>query len=542
MPPEIRSTGRSFGVRVASAIGAPAARWGTPLAAWAARHEAWCLAATLTFIAAKLVNAAHRPFWYDELFTFYISRLPRLGQLFEAIPADGNPPLSYLLVRYSLRAFGENELAARLPSILGFLMALLAIYTFIRRRGGAVPGLLGIACLTTSMMADYGSEARPYALLLGFTGVAMVCWQAAGDSRRFRLVPLTGLALGIAGAIASHHYGVLHVGIPLLCGEAVRLIRRRRLDWPVYVACAAGLSALALTLPFARRTQGNMLRYVSDSASFWARPHLRSLLSYYYMANPWLVPGFLLLLCLTWAGCGPGDESGPANRGKHVFPEHEIAAALGLALLTPVIVGVSWLSTGYYIARYAIGTAMGIALLMGMAAARRGRNPSHGHSAAALCLAALVVVNAGSAAIGFVFPTVTAPVAAADPPPGSLLETIPGQEPIVLASALDYMPTWWYASPQLRQRLHYLADLSFAVRQADFLPEYSLVTNQQFIPSKPDDYRSFLSLHRAFLLYSSGTQRLEWNQTRLLSEGWALQTIYKAGKVTLYRAQAPAPR
>jgi hypothetical protein len=101
------------------------------------------------------------------------------------------------------------------------------------------------------------------------------------------------------------------------------------------------------------------------------------------------------------------------------------------------------------------------------------------------------------------------------------------------------MPEWWYASPPLRERLRYLADLPFAVRQSDFLPELSLVANQPFVPSKVDEYRQFLSVHREFLLYCVGEGRLEWTKGRLQAENWTLHLLYRNGTETLFLAQAP---
>ena len=129
----------------------------------------------------------------------------------------------------------------------------------------------------------------------------------------------------------------------------------------------------------------------------------------------------------------------------------------------------------------------------------------------------------------------------AGPKVDSVLDGEQGGEPIVVASAFTYMPAWWYASPPLRERLHYLADLPFAVRQPDFLPELGLVAGQPFIPSKVDDYRQFLATHRRFLLYCTGSPRLEWVKERLLAEKWTLYLVRSLGTETLSLAEAPGP-
>lgn len=511
---------------------------GAKAASWIARREVWVVSAAVMGFVFVQFRLARSPLWFDELFTFYTSRLPDAGQMFRAIPADGNPPLYHMLARACLRLLGETEFAVRLPSILAFAAAMLTTYFFVRRRSGAVLALFGMLALSTSGMAAYGHEARPYALLLGFTGLTMVSWQAASEEGHPRIFPLIGVAMGIAGAIASHHYGVFHVGVPLMFGEAVRIAKRRRFDFPLYCASAAGLSMIAATAPFARETHRIMLDYVRESVVFWAKPSVWRIRSYGNMVNLWLPLSFLLLLWLTKSAFTPGDECGRPAREKHSVPAHEVAAAVGLALLVPIMIGVTWFATGCYLGRYSIGAAMGIAILIGIAAPLLGRNRSHVTAVIPLCVVFVVLGFASAGTRTVIHRFLKSPLAR--PGTDSVLDAAQGREPIVVASALTYMPKWWYASPSLRERLHYLADLPFAVRQTDFLPELSLVANQPFVPSKVDDYRQFLSTHRRFFLYCTGMPRLEWTKERLQAEGWTLHLLRSSGEETLFLAEAPS--
>jgi hypothetical protein len=506
-------------------------------ASWIAQYEAGIvLAVVMGFVLAQFIRA-RSPLWFDEMLTFYIARLPSVSQMLRAVPTDTHPPLYYLLAGACMRWLGETEIAVRLPSILAFAAAMLATYFFVRRRCGAVLALFAMLALTTSGAAYYGHEARPYALLLGFAGLTMVSWQAATEEGHNRIFPLAGVAIGVAGAIASHYFGVFHVGVPLVCGEAFRLAKRRRLDFPLYCACAAGLSMLAVTMPFAGEMHRIMVDYVQGSVAFWAKPQIGSIRSYGDLVNLGLPFCFLLLLWLTKSAFAPGDESGRPAGDNLSVPAHEFAAAAGLALLVPIMIGVTWLATGYYLFRYAIGAAMGVAMLAGMAAPLLGRNRSHVTAVASLSMVLVALVFAGTKTKAVIR-------AIANPPAdswsaSSVLDAAPGGEPIVVANAVTYLPKWKYASPPLRERLHYLADWPFAVRQADFLPELSLIVTQQFTPSKVDDYRQFLSTHRRFLLYCAGQPSLEWTEGRLRAEGWTLHLLRSSEGETLFLAEAP---
>src|SRR4051794_18078178 len=70
-----------------------------------------------TFLRATL-----KTFWYDELFTVYLCRLPTFHATWAAVlnGTDLNPPLFYLMTRWAQHWSGEGLIATRLPAIIGF--------------------------------------------------------------------------------------------------------------------------------------------------------------------------------------------------------------------------------------------------------------------------------------------------------------------------------------------------------------------------------------------------------------------------------------
>ena len=63
---------------------------------------------------------------------------------------------------------------------------------------------------------------------------------------------------------------------------------------------------------------------------------------------------FVVLLGIAW-GVLPRTEK---LKGPPV-PPHEVAAAIGVALLLPILLAVTWATTGYFKPRYVIGTSIG---------------------------------------------------------------------------------------------------------------------------------------------------------------------------------------
>lgn len=109
----------------------------------------------------------------------------------------------------------------------------------------------------------------------------------------------------------------------------------------------------------------------------------------------------------------------------------------------------------------------------------------------------------------------------------------------LLQTPSSFLPTWWYSDSTTRAEIHYLSDLSYAVKNPDFIPEYALTLEQPFGAPKFDDYKEFLSTHREFLLYCVGMPRLEWIKDRLIHEGWNVVLIRSEGSKKIYRVTKP---
>src|SRR5262245_24841419 len=88
------------------------------------------------YFVITAVLASRRLLEHDEFFTLNLSRIASYSELWTALltGADQHPPLFYRLTHASLEAFGENHLALRLPAALGFWVATLCLYAFVRRR------------------------------------------------------------------------------------------------------------------------------------------------------------------------------------------------------------------------------------------------------------------------------------------------------------------------------------------------------------------------------------------------------------------------
>lgn len=500
------------------------------------RHERWCLTLTLAVFALfAAYSACTIPLWFDEFFTLFISRLPSLSEMLQAMPADSQPPLQYLLTHLSLRLFGEAEFAVRLPEMLAYLAAGLLTYRIVRRHGTAVQALFALTMLLGSFISfQLAHTARPYGLLMAFTALVFASWQVAASRQKNRLFPLCGVALGIAGAILSHHFGIFHVGLFLATGETVRSIRRRRLDGKMVAAIAVGLSPLAFTLPLAEQTHMIFGEALLRSANFYSRPSLINLFSYLLMVA-------LPLLCMVAAFAFlPWPERTASYRASDLppVPVHEWFAAGALSLLLPAMMLLAALETHYLITRYAIGASLGLALLAGWALPRLFRPRYIAQPLLALSSLCFVLLIAVILLIENMHQAAWSAQPGADAASPLLLHA-PSELPIVIANFSEYPVEWWYAPTAAKQRLVYLSDVQYALKQPDFMGELTLVADEAYIPTPILDYAAFIGGHSRFLLLRTGVTRYNFIESRLTSAGWQLNVIASSGRDVLYRVDQP---
>ena len=196
--------------------------------------DAYFLAALVLWeFGALLAKAEAKPLWYDELVTFNVSGLQPFSRLWAALKAgvDGTPPFYYLIVQTARRLPGEPHQLIRLPSIFGYLLALLAIYLFVRKRRSGAIALVAVLLLSISPFREYAVEARPYGLLVGFLAIAAAVWQSIGEKGYRSLL----LFLCLSVAVSCHYFAVVSLAIFGLA-EAAFLLETRRIRWGVWLA------------------------------------------------------------------------------------------------------------------------------------------------------------------------------------------------------------------------------------------------------------------------------------------------------------------
>ena len=142
------------------------------------------------YFVTSIQIATHRVFWFDELFTLYIARLPHVSTIWSALGngVDALPPTYYMVVRLFDSLFGPGDIAARVPSMLAVAVGLLVIFDCARRLTDGLHGLIALSVAICSFLPYYGYEARSYGIYFMFAALALWAWTNQSLSRTTQAV------------------------------------------------------------------------------------------------------------------------------------------------------------------------------------------------------------------------------------------------------------------------------------------------------------------------------------------------------------------
>jgi 4-amino-4-deoxy-L-arabinose transferase-like glycosyltransferase len=248
-------------------------------------------------------------------------------------PLLDKPILFYWAMGASFRVLGENEFAARLPSVLAALALVLVVYRLGRLvHGSHRAGLIAAFSLATSLeFVLMGRAAVTDMFLTAFCALGILCYLETLDDPGRRLLPLAGAACVGLAVLTKGPVGLiipaLVLGIHL---AATRSLRRLRDFRPL----ASLLVIAAVSLPWYAAI--GILRmdlveqfFISGNLGRFLKPEHRSQSPLYYLVV--LTIGFL-----PWSAFLPGAVGRALvdwRRGTEGFQRRLLPALWLLVLL-----------------------------------------------------------------------------------------------------------------------------------------------------------------------------------------------------------------
>jgi hypothetical protein len=474
-----------------------AAAW---LAAWLDRRRMPLLALLTMLFAAQFTAAArHKPLWHDEIYTVLLARVPSIGTQWAALRdgVDLVPPLNGFATRAVIAVAGHGPVAVRIPAAIGFWTMVLAIFVMVRRRSHAALAFAAVFIPFSTPAFRYSYEARPYGLMMGLAAVAWLAWsEAARGHRRRMYVPV--LAVALAAGLWNHYFAIL-VYAPIVAGELVRIIRARRIDAPVWAAIGVSLAAALPLAPLINAAAGQRQHFWAHASSAEVSDAYRFLFADLWTGPlPWVLGVIAVVAVCTrlW----------PVSLGTtEPIPLHEGVAA-AMAMLVPALgVLLALAITGAFVPRYALAAIGAVSVALPVAASQIART---GPIAGVVLLIALAAGHAASFATIIRSAPYDNPVAARPLLAASLRQ--PG--PTVASAQLWFLQLWYYAPPELKTRMVYLADPARSLQYtgSDTMDRnYLALARWTAVPVEPLD--TFLSRQRDLRIYASGSGwLLEW--------------------------------
>lgn len=152
------------------------------------RRGTYAILAALTLLAALLsVPSLNSCLWLDEVLTLVHYARPPMAWIFTSYPDQNQHMLYSLLAHCSLRIFGEQAWALRLPAVVFGAGSIWALFLLGRRLVSETEALLACALMTVSYHRIWFSQdARGYTGLLFFTLLATWLWLEALDRDQWR--------------------------------------------------------------------------------------------------------------------------------------------------------------------------------------------------------------------------------------------------------------------------------------------------------------------------------------------------------------------
>lgn len=480
------------------------------------RRARLLLVLLLSVVAAVTLVLAHRkPLWTDELYSYYVSKLPGIDDMWSTL-ATGveQTPLSFHLgTRASLEVLGDGNIAMRLPELLGFLLMSVCLFLFVERRTSPLYGLLAAIFPIATIAYGYAYEARAYGLVLGFCAAALLCWQVAAEGGRHRRLAALGTAASLAAAVGSHYYAVLVV-IPLLVGEVTRSTVRQQVDWLVLGSFCGALVPLAVFAPLIAEAE-------DYSTTFWAQPTWHAAIRFYPDSLMDRALGVVLAVCavmVVFAAWRARDSRRPA--GFRLPPSHELAALVMLVLLPFFGVALGKLVTGAFTDRYVLSALVGIAILLAFGAWWTDR----GVPILGVSLLLVLAVFAGARLVDR-YDVATLDADEQDQALAFLQERRQAGEPIVVASPHDFFEMSHRVSQEGGPRLVYLSDLALSRKYLETdAVELGVIGMSDIAPLRVEPFRPFVASHARFRVY--GRHRAwDWLTSELRARGAETRVI-----------------
>jgi hypothetical protein len=469
------------------------------------RQRHWLLLGlSALFFATAVLRARATPFWHDEIYTVLLSRVPTVWDVWRAARdgVDLMPPLNLFLTRALEALPGPELVSSRLPAMIGFWTMSMVVFGLVRARSNVL--VAGSAALLPWFTQGYrySYEARGYGVMLALFALLLWSWSEAARGHRRRLW-LPVFAVVCAASLWNHYFAVVTF-VPVAAGELYRCVRTRSPDWPLWMSGAVGLACCGPLVLLVRNAS-------AQGATYWRHATWADVGATYWFLfhNLWSLDRWVIVLLV--GAIAFGFLRGRFALPPSIAPGHEVVAGVIAVCMPAMTVGLGWLIGGFT-PRYALPAVVSCAIVTPLAVWWLSRKSP-------VVEGVLLIVLT----IGVVQPSIDLfrhPMPFHDPIADRpmLTEHLRASSPVVVAGTVQFLELWYYAPPEVRSRLWYVADPDRARQYIRWdTGDRAYIKLARWAPITIRTYEE-LANQRVFTLYDNGL-------------GWLPAQLHDAGAV-----------
>ena len=386
--------------------------------------------------------------------------------------------------------------------MVAFLVASLAVFMIVRSRLSNLFAVTAMLLMWSCGFLEYAVEARPYALVLAFLGLAVLCWIRIQPGRPFSGAHW-GLAISIAGMLLSHCFAPFFVA-PLFAGELQRGIRLKRFDRPTWAALLIPMLLVIAYIPLV--TRAHSILFPPSFLPSWMRA------AFFYISllsslGPLLVLPLVALFLLR-----------TSSESRSTMAAHEKIFIVSMLLMPAVVMGyLFWAKVAFW-PRYGIGIVMALSIgLPSYIARKTNRNIFAAGISVVLTLVGFCVRTYPELS-SYWRPAVVA---------SALYRQISPELPFVTASGLTFLEMDHREEAGFVKRLYYLTDQDSAVRYAHATIFETMPAVARYFPVRATiaPYHSFLAAHDRFLVFATPGYPEDWLLDKLKEDGLKIRQV-----------------
>ena len=492
------------------------ARFIEAISNWMEHHPFQCMFVLFLIYAPLDVIEAHSHLMTnDEIYTWHIAQAPTIRRMLGmAREIDLHPPMHYILQRWALKLDLPRWFGSRLPNMIAGLITVIALFRLAAKHYGSTIGMTAAAAFICSPAIRYAWENRPYMILMCALTLLIYAWdEAIRPDRTWRSI-LCVLLASVA-MVSDHLIGVACLA-PFALGEAFRLYRRRRADWPLWLSLFTP-SLLGLSLFYQIHHLRTNSFPVQNMPSFMLAWN-----TYGELLNDFFFAASICILALAFM---PHARETSAPPRRSLLGE-ELAMLWCLALLPMMTLIAGGILHIQFWRRYGFCAMIGVAILVPWMVANRTRVPRTLSVFIFFALIASVIEKASTEY------TVVGSQVAGMYQTGRVsmrLQDLDPSLPIVDASPMTYMEMSDREPADILSRIYYLTDYNAAMRYSG----YTLFDNEDKIRGILElrthvaKLRDFAAAHPKFYMVAAYPSTDDWLPRKLADSGVNLNYLGK---------------